>query len=341
MACFRRIVVGMLFVLLLGQYCAAAQRNDYDGDGYSDAAVWWPEFGMWYVWTSSNGMPPGGGWSAVLDQNQQPIPGQFYKQWGLSTDIPVPGDYGGDGCTDLGVYRRSNQTWYLSCSDPGTYALQFSSALPDAIPVAATFRNAGLANDVKCDMALYNPGTNRWYVRDSHDLVVETYEGPAPVGAAARDPYVFCTGTESFIGLYQRYLVGGQQRVAWSYLAGNGPISLEEWASHSDVPVSYYPGFTVYFTRWRTDGHWISVNEYDGQVYADVPWGLAGDTPLVGNYDGSGSDDRCVWRPSEGRFYVLTSSGGAPGGTGWNYIALGAYWKSWGLPGFTPVQCNR
>ena len=43
-------------------------------------------------------------------------------QWGLSSDIPLPADFDGDGRTDLVVYRPSDGGWYVRYSWLG-YAL--------------------------------------------------------------------------------------------------------------------------------------------------------------------------------------------------------------------------
>ena len=40
----------------------------------------------------------------------------------MAGDVPVSGDYDGDGKTDIGVWRPSSGIWYiLSSADPGTY----------------------------------------------------------------------------------------------------------------------------------------------------------------------------------------------------------------------------
>jgi hypothetical protein len=40
--------------------------------------------------------------------------------WGSTSDVPIPGDYDGDGTTDLAVFRASNGLWQILQSSTNT-----------------------------------------------------------------------------------------------------------------------------------------------------------------------------------------------------------------------------
>src|SRR5204863_8988139 len=72
-----------------------------------DVAVFRPSTGTWYV------------------------RGVFTAGWGAAGDIPVPGDYDGDGRVDVAVFRPSNGTWYVR----GRFTWAWGGA--GAVPVRA------------------------------------------------------------------------------------------------------------------------------------------------------------------------------------------------------------
>ncbi|MCB0322067.1 MAG: VCBS repeat-containing protein, partial [Bdellovibrionales bacterium] len=65
---------------------------------------------------------------------------------------------------------------------------------------------------------------------------------------------------------------------------------------------------------------WYFTRSSDGALYAPV-WGVTGDTIVLGDYDGDGTDDVAVWRA--GTWFIL-----------YTYGALGV---GWGLPGDVPM----
>ena len=118
--------------------------GDYDGDGKADLAVYRPSTGYWFVLGSSTGYAPilVHPWGVGTDipvaerlrrrrqdgsRGVSPVDGLLVRswgrapatrrssgmQWGVGTDIPVPGDYDGDGKTDLAVYRPSTGYWFV------------------------------------------------------------------------------------------------------------------------------------------------------------------------------------------------------------------------------------
>ncbi len=55
---------------------------------------------------------------------------------------------------------------------------------------------------------------------------------------------------------------------------------------------------------------WYVINS-SGAARQDVQWGVTGDIPVPGDYDGDGKTDRAVWRTDTATWYVLNSSGAA------------------------------
>ena len=107
---------------------------DY-GDGKTDIAV----FG------------PGTACASCNLQNNAPLEIQF----GLPGDVPMPGDYLGNGRAQVGVYRPSAGLWYAF--PDRVRPTQWG--MPGDIPVPGDYDG-----DRRLDFTVYRPSTGEWFV---------------------------------------------------------------------------------------------------------------------------------------------------------------------------------
>ncbi|MGH9948643.1 MAG: FG-GAP repeat domain-containing protein [Pyrinomonadaceae bacterium] len=98
-------------------------------------------------------------------------------EWGLPGDVPVQGDYDGDGTTDLVVARPSDGIWYMleSESNYGIRTFAGPTFSADDWPVPADYNG-----DSKTDVAVWFRSTGTWFIVDSQTMETrwEIFGGP-------------------------------------------------------------------------------------------------------------------------------------------------------------------
>lgn len=133
--------------------------GDFDGDGYDDYGVYRVVngTGYWYVRSGGSGQPIPSAWGIV--------------HGGWSQDIPVAGDFDGDGKADFGIYRMESDStgrWYVRSSkpnSPNTPVWGWAHGSPGDIPVVGDF-NGDNVDDYGIYRLNPNDSTGYWYVRN-------------------------------------------------------------------------------------------------------------------------------------------------------------------------------
>lgn len=248
----------------------------------ADLAVWRPgSQGVWYVL--------GGPGSA-----------QTYQNWGMTGDIPVPGDYDGDGKTDFAIWRPSTSVWWvIMSSDLSLYTHTYGQAGDQPVP-------ADYDGDGKTDIAVFRPdspsaGLGRWFMIHSSNPSAWNYADfgvstdiPLPVdydGDGKADVSVFRASNKTF----------------YTYRSSDITVEGIEMP-YSGTPVSADYDGDGYANYAVKDGNVWRIKNAAKTSTSAVTFQNATDIAVQNDYDGDGLVDIATWRPSNGTWYIRQST---------------------------------
>ena len=250
--------------------------------------------------------------------------------WGSPGDIPVKGDWNGDGSRDLGVF--SGGAWFIDSNgdgafDPSTDIRGWGA--PGWIPTPGDWNGDGVT-----DLGVLDPSTSTWFLDRNGDFAFDPATeiqgwgtpGDLPVvgdwDGDGRDSIGVFSGGTWFIDFAGDAAFNPATDIRGWGAAGWTPV-VGDWNGDGASDLGAVNSASVWFRDMNGDFGFDPATDIAG-------WGSPGDIPVPADWDGDGDDDLGVF--SGGTWFLDTNGNQA--------FDPATDIKGWGAAGWTPAPGN-
>lgn len=209
-------------------------------------------------------------------------------------DVPVVGDWDGDGQTDLGVFRRA-ATPKFRLRQPDTTATDVTMGAPAAEPVTGDWNG-----DEETDLGTWDRAGKTFSLSTAQGTKTIGFGGhqDMPVtgdwnGNGRTDLGIFRPGNSTF---RLRFADGSVTRFHFGSVSST-PVT-GDWDGDGRTDIGVFDGAT---------GGWLLRNG-DGSTKS-FPFGVPGSLPVAGDWNGDGSTDVGVWSPTTATYTLRLGPG--------------------------------
>jgi len=261
--------------IYLHPFVAAYDTTEFMGSvSLTDLMIYRPSQGVWKI------NEPGGSSQNIY--------------FGSKYDVPLPGDFDGDGAADPCIFRPSEGRWRVQGPDLSIYWGTHGD-----IPVPADYNGDGIT-----DVAIFRPRQGVWRIKHTGTGTTDTIyfgtQGDIPV------PYDYDGDLKADIAivrpgatlLWRIQYSGGGSGSFYYGLEGDAPVPGDWEANSSTIAI------------WRpSDGSWRIKDHSVTPIYT---WGVAGDIPVPNDHNLGGWTDWAIWRPSTGMWRIRLNTASGP-----------------------------
>jgi hypothetical protein len=267
---------------------AAQDSTDFDADHKTDMGALYrglsPADSLWFALSSSGGGP-------------------FQIYFGATSDVPVPGDYDGDGKTDAVIFRPATGLWYGPRTGAAQIVIQMVLGQAGDVPIPGDYDGDG-----KTDPAVYRPSTGLFFAVLSGGGTKSSTFGTSTDVPVPRD---YDGDGKTDFAIYRQDATPDHVGLWYSPLSGGGVYQIY-FGAPGDIPVpgDYNGDKSAEAVIFReATGLWYGPYNGGGGLFQLILGG-SGDVPIPGYYDNNASMDPAIYRKSTGLWFALLSGGG-------------------------------